>query len=118
LRGPIIEYDHDVGIAVIGGYVYRGNLLPEFEGRYIFGDWSTTFLFGNGRLLVAEPSASETGLWMAKELEIATMEDGNVGAFVLSFGQDADRELYVLNSELPGLVGNTGKAFKFVPGSI
>lgn len=115
LRGPIIEYGHEVGIAVIGGYVYRGNLLPEFKGRYIFGDWSTTFLSGNGKLFVAEPSALEAGLWMVKKLEIAATEDGNVGAFVLSFGQDADHELYVLTSELPGPVGNTGKVFKLVP---
>jgi glucose/arabinose dehydrogenase len=117
LRGPIIEYDHEVGIAVIGGYVYRGNLLPEFEGRYIFGDWSTTFLSGNGTLFTARPPDSEGALWMIQELEIATAEDGKVGAFVLSFGQDADHELYVLTSELPGPVGNTGKVFKFVPGA-
>ena len=116
LRGPIVEYDHDVGIAVIGGYIYRGNLLPEFKGHYIFGDWSTTFLSGNGTLFTATPPESEGALWMIQELEIATGEDGKVGAFVLSLGQDADHELYVLTSELPGPVGNTGKVFKFVPG--
>jgi hypothetical protein len=40
---------------------------------------------------------------------------GTVGAFVLSFGQDADGGLYVLTSGLPGPMGNTGKVFRFVP---
>ena len=36
---PIAEYDNDGdGIAVIGGFVYRGTQLPQLIGRYIFGD--------------------------------------------------------------------------------
>ena len=35
---PIYEYDHDTGLAVIGGYVYRGS-VSELQGRYIFSDF-------------------------------------------------------------------------------
>jgi hypothetical protein len=114
LRNPIIEYSHDVGIAVIGGYVYRGSLLPQFEGRYIFGDWSTSFINPSGKIFVATPPESDQELWTMEEVEIATSKEGTLGAFVLSFGQDADRELYVLTSGLPGPMGNTGKVFKLI----
>lgn len=35
---PVYEYPHTVGTAVMGGYVYRGSLHPEFYGKYIYGD--------------------------------------------------------------------------------
>jgi glucose/arabinose dehydrogenase len=38
LIDPIYEYGHDLGCAVIGGYVYRGSALPDFNGVYLFGD--------------------------------------------------------------------------------
>jgi len=38
LMDPVYEYGHDLGCAVIGGYVYRGSVLPEFNGVYLFGD--------------------------------------------------------------------------------
>jgi glucose/arabinose dehydrogenase len=37
---PEFEYDHDTGTAVIGGYVYRGTLIPALQGIYVFSDWS------------------------------------------------------------------------------
>lgn len=35
---PVWEYSHDVGVAVIGGLVYRGTALPGLRGAYLFGD--------------------------------------------------------------------------------
>ena len=32
------EYGHDVGVAVIGGLVYRGSAIPALRGAYLFGD--------------------------------------------------------------------------------
>jgi glucose/arabinose dehydrogenase len=37
LTAPVFEYGHDVGISVIGGYVYRGP-SPGWQGAYIFSD--------------------------------------------------------------------------------
>jgi glucose/arabinose dehydrogenase len=36
------------GVAVVGGHVYRGSALPQFRGRYVFGDWSSSFGQPNG----------------------------------------------------------------------
>jgi glucose/arabinose dehydrogenase len=36
--GPVFEYTHVSGQAIIGGYVYRGSATGELAGLYIFGD--------------------------------------------------------------------------------
>ncbi len=38
---PIWEYPRDEGKSITGGYVYRGELLPELYGAYIYGDFVT-----------------------------------------------------------------------------
>ena len=114
LREPILGYDHEIGLAVIGGYVYRGSELPELEGHYIFGDWSTSFARGNGNILDGIPPSSPEGSWTFEQFEIAGAEDGRVGAFVLSFGQDAEHELYVLTSDRPGPIQSTGRVLRLV----
>jgi glucose/arabinose dehydrogenase len=118
LIDPVIEYPHyrqedGIGLVVVGGYVYRGEAMPEFQGRYIFGDWSTSFSEGDGILLVATPSETEGELWEVQELDIAGQDE--LGAFLLSFGQDADNELYVLTSESPLPGGDTGRVYRIVP---
>jgi len=40
LSGPVYQYSHDQGIAVIGGRVYRGRTLWQLIGHYIFGDYT------------------------------------------------------------------------------
>src|SRR5258708_8917854 len=35
---PIFNYSHLVGQTIIGGYVYRGNRIPDLRGVYVFGD--------------------------------------------------------------------------------
>ncbi len=39
LTPPRAVYGHDVGCAVIGGYVYRGASMPELAGWYVYGDF-------------------------------------------------------------------------------
>ncbi|MGC3990906.1 MAG: PQQ-dependent sugar dehydrogenase [Chthoniobacteraceae bacterium] len=43
LTDPVLEYGHSDGSAVIGGYVYRGDEIPELAGKYVFGDFSQSF---------------------------------------------------------------------------
>lgn len=121
LIDPIIEYKNanapgGTGLVVIGGFVYRGSALAEFNGTYIFGDFSTKFDKGDGSLFIATPPPPGEKMWQMKELHIATSANGRINAFVRSFGQDTDNEIYILTSENPGPVGNTGRVFKIVPG--
>ncbi len=75
LIDPIIEYSHQrrgtsiTGKAVVGGFVYRGSAMPELQGAYIFGDWSSSFINANGSILVATEIIAET--WQVSEAGIA-----------------------------------------------
>ncbi|QHW00382.1 PQQ-dependent sugar dehydrogenase [Spirosoma endbachense] len=35
---PVVQYDHDEGNAISGGFVYAGTALPLLTGKYVFGD--------------------------------------------------------------------------------
>ena len=51
LLDPVYAYDRLSGDrSITGGYVYRGNALPELDGRYIFGD------VVSGRIWALKPS--------------------------------------------------------------
>ena len=116
LTDPVVEYAHvgngGPGLAVIGGFVYRGTALEQLEGRYVFGDWSRTTTTGDGTLLVAAPRS--TGLWPLQELIVTTNGNGRLNAYLLGFGQDSNGELYVLTSNNTGPTGSTGRVYRIV----
>ncbi|GAB4000287.1 hypothetical protein GCM10028807_52790 [Spirosoma daeguense] len=45
---PILQYDHDEGRAISGGFVYDGQSIPALKGKYVFSDIT------NGRVFIAE----------------------------------------------------------------
>jgi glucose/arabinose dehydrogenase len=117
LIDPVIEYPNHhqpdgLGATVIGGHVYRGRALPQFSGRYVFGDWSREFEEPDGSLFVAKPR--KQGLWMMQQLRVATSPAGRLGHYVLGFGQDPAGEMYVLTTDQTGPTGTTGQVFKLV----
>lgn len=116
LIDPVIEYDNakdgsGLGIVVVGGYVYRGTDIPDLAGRYIFGDYSTSFDAADGQVLSATTTAS--GPWSFDELRFGT-DDRRLNAYVLGFGQDQDGEVYVLTSDTGTPSGATGRVWKLV----
>jgi glucose/arabinose dehydrogenase len=42
---PAVQYTHDEGCSVTGGYVYRGTRLPRLQGRYVYGDFCSGTLW-------------------------------------------------------------------------
>jgi len=130
LIDPVIEYNHPseeeaaaaknddseiVGEVVVGGYMYRGEALPQFAGQYVFGDWSREEDEGDGSLLIAKPKDGGTGLWKIRQLQIAGSADGRLHHFIVGFGQDAVGEVYVLVKDTLGPTGQTGKVYKLTP---
>lgn len=119
LIDPIIEYQNanqegGIGLVVIGGVVYRGDTMPNMDGVYIFGDWSNSFQQPNGRLFWAMPGDGD-GMWAMQNLNVSNTENGTLNSFLLSFGQDANGEVYILTSDTPGPSGDTGRVYRLVP---
>lgn len=104
---PVFEYPNDAnymktligfaqnkpevqGCSVTGGYVYRGEKIPKFQGHYIFADYCTgkfwSFVYKNGAVTKLTNRTNE--------LRKGT---GKKQLYVSSFGQDGLGELYFLD---------------------
>ncbi len=106
LIDPVLEYDHDEGTSIIGGFVYRGSAIPELVGKYVFGDFSLGFAAPAGRLFVGDLTTGEI-----EELLIG-LDARELGLFVKGFGQDADGELYLLaGTNIGPFRDDTGQGF-------
>jgi glucose/arabinose dehydrogenase len=87
LVDPVTEYAHSSGrCSVTGGYVYRGQKVPDLIGTYIFGDFCSGEIWGYWE--------GETRILLSTDLHIS------------SFGEDRNGELYV--------VGYGGEIFRIV----
>jgi hypothetical protein len=45
---PPVQYDHDEGDAIAGGFVYRGPVISDLQGKFVFGD------IANGRIFYVD----------------------------------------------------------------
>ncbi len=106
LEDPIHEYNHDLGRSITGGFVYRGSENEELVGKYVFGDWSTSFLIPDGKIYYLDEV--EPDVYQRFELR----PSGSFNRFVLGFGQDESSELYVCVSTSLGPSGSSGEVYK------
>ena len=77
---PLVAFPRAEANAIMGGYVYRGEEVPELRGKYVCAD------YGNG-----------------EEIFTVNINDGSyeqIGNFsstnIISFGEDKQGELYIL----------------------
>jgi hypothetical protein len=98
-------------LTIVGGYVYRGQAVPQLAGRYIFGGYSTDMMSAAGAVYAAMPR-SDAGMWTSEKIAFSGSANGAVGHYVLGFGQDSDGEVYVLTTDNLGPMGSTGRAFR------
>ena len=95
LAMPVIEYGHGGGCSITGGYVYRGQAIPELAGTYFYADycegWIRSFVYQSG-------AATNASSWPALD----------TGQQITSFGEDARGEIYVV------LAGGT--IYRIAPG--
>jgi glucose/arabinose dehydrogenase len=85
LLKPAVSYSHQNSTcSVIGGFVYRGQKIPEIKGQYFYSDycnsWVRSFGFRDGRV-------TDQHEWPI----------GRLGSIV-SFGEDSQGELYICTS--------------------
>jgi hypothetical protein len=66
---------------VTGGYVYRGEKLPEWYGIYLYGDYGSGFVWGLLR--------DDQGTWQNNLLF-------QTGLTISSFGEDEQGEIYLV----------------------
>jgi len=109
LTDPVAQYDHDEGISIIGGYVYRGEALSDLPGKYVFGDFSTSFSEADGRLFYADLAGG-----VIQEFIIGS-DARSLNLYVKGIGIDAAGEIYVLAGSSFGPFGTGGVIFKIVP---
>ena len=77
---PIFEYANSPGYSVTGGYVYRGSMYPNMVGHYIFAD------------------AGAGDFWdLDTDNSWASTFHSNLSFGVVSFGEDINGEIYVVN---------------------
>jgi glucose/arabinose dehydrogenase len=91
---PVLEYSHQDGCSITGGYVYRGSAVPAIQGHYFYSDfcqrWVRSFRYADG-------VAIEQTSWPS----LVT------GGAIVSFGEDAAGEMYILEAE--------GRVLRIVP---
>jgi predicted esterase len=94
---PVAEYDHDEGVAVIGGYVYRGAALADdMDGIYVFGDFGGRLFYFDGTTI--------------RELDLFG-QDG-LGGALLGMGEGIDGELYLLVNDTGAAFGTSGRLLR------
>ncbi len=90
---PVAAYPHAEGCAVAGGYVYRGDAMPNLVGVYVYGDWCTGHI------------------WWLKRMDDGTFSGGllieGTGLNISGFGQAENGDLYVVN--------HSGGIYQLVP---
>ncbi len=92
LELPVVEYDHDQGQSITGGYVYRGSRVKSLQGGYVYGD------FVSGRVWALKPHAGEP------PQNVLLLE---AGTQISTFGVDQEGELY--------FCGFDGKIYHLAP---
>jgi glucose/arabinose dehydrogenase len=91
---PVVQYGHNEGCSVTGGYVYRGAAIPPLQGVYFYADYCSGFVRS---FRLVNGAAAEQADW-------PTLRPGSS---IPSFGEDAAGELYVLSAD--------GRVLKIVP---
>jgi glucose/arabinose dehydrogenase len=100
---PVVAYSHSEGCSISGGHVYRGCRMPDLAGTYFYADFCTSFV---------RSFRGYTG-GAAQEQSDRTAElapgGGRTLDRIVSFGEDARGELYVVDRD--------GELYRIVPGS-
>jgi glucose/arabinose dehydrogenase len=78
---PVFEYTHDFGCSITGGYVYRGEAMPDLAATYFFADYCSGMLWGGGQ--------DASGAWVMSDpietdLSISSFGENDAGEVYLT----------------------------------
>ena len=95
---PVVQYDHDEGKAICGGYEYWGNAIPALKGKYFFGDIPKGRLFYVNMADIKPGSQATIKEWKVSVRGIVKTLTELCGTdrVDLHFGRDAQGELYIM----------------------
>jgi len=100
---PIQSYGHAGGkCSITGGFVYRGDAIPDLSGAYFYGDYCTAQIWSlrYDGIAVSELTERTAELDPPGPLTIA-------GQGPTSFGEDANGEMYIVDQQ--------GQVFRIKP---
>ncbi len=114
LTDPAAEYQRQeggvtTGISIIGGYVYRGTQFPGLVGKYVFGDYSTSFNVADGHLFWVDTAAPA----QINRVRLGRTSR-NLNLYVKGMGRGEDGEVYVCTSSARGPSGTDGTIWRVV----
>ena len=91
---PVVAHPHSEAASITGGYVYRGSRLGALRGAYVYGDYQSGKVWGlrhDGRAVTWRGELADSGLR------------------IVSFGEDREGELYLVEYE------RTNQVYRLVP---
>jgi Glucose / Sorbosone dehydrogenase len=108
---PVAVYSHREGDSIGNGFVYRGKLMPQLRGKYIFNDMTTGRIFyaDFGEMLAAQGKHNQQA--QIHELQIAYK--GSAGAA----SQPAKRRMFDVVAETYAHRGGTPVPNHVLPGN-
>lgn len=98
LTAPVVDFSHDEGCSITGGFVYRGAAIPGLAGHYLFADYCSALLRS-----IRWDAGTVTAHWDWKPV----LDPDSKLAKLVSFAEDPAGELY--------LVSLAGALYKIVP---
>ena len=98
---PIEEYTHSFGIAIIGGYLYRGCAMPALQGTYFYADYGSSRIWS----FTYNAGTATKGPTIERTSELAPGGGLSINS-ITSFGEDGFGEILI--------VDGGGELFKIV----
>jgi putative heme-binding domain-containing protein len=86
---PVVAHPHTEAASITGGFVYRGQRLPELRGAYIYGDYETGKIWA---------------LWHDGERTTRHLEIADTPHRIATFAVDESGELFYVHWANPGAI--------------
>jgi len=95
---PVAQFDHDEGVAISGGFEYRGTAIPQLAGKYLFGDIAVGKLFYVNMKDLRLGTQATIKKWKISFKGVPTTLAQLCGKdrVEMRFGMDSKGELYLL----------------------